>query len=74
MDSRKRTKNIAFARQVAMYITRQLIGLSLPQVGNEFGGRDHTTVLHAEKKVIEEMKKHTSLKIKINNIIKEIEN
>ena len=74
MDSRKRTKNIAFARQVAMYITRQLIGLSLPQVGNEFGGRDHTTVLHAEKKVIEEMKKYTSLKIKINNIIKEIEN
>ena len=74
MDSRKRTKNIAFARQIAMYITRQLIGLSLPQVGNEFGGRDHTTVLHAEKKVIEEMKKHTSLKIKINNIIKEIEN
>lgn len=74
MDSRKRTKNIAFARQVAMYVTRQLIGLSLPQVGNEFGGRDHTTVLHAEKKVIEEMKKHTSLKIKINNIIKEIEN
>lgn len=74
MDSRKRTKNIAFARQVAMYITRQLIGLSLPQVGNEFGGRDHTTVLHAEKKVIAEMEKHTSLKIKINNIIKEIEN
>lgn len=73
MDSRKRTKNIAFARQVAMYITRQLIGLSLPQVGNEFGGRDHTTVLHAEKKIASEMKKHTSLKIKINNIIKEIE-
>src|SRR5690606_11062462 len=41
--SKKRTKNIAFPRQVAMYLSRELTDLSLPKIGAEFGGRDHTT-------------------------------
>ena len=49
--SKKRTQNIALTRQVAMYLCRMLTDLSLPKIGEEFGGRDHTTVLHAFKKI-----------------------
>ncbi len=49
--SQKRTQNIAMTRQVAMYLCRILTDLSLPKIGEEFGGRDHTTVLHAFKKI-----------------------
>jgi chromosomal replication initiator protein len=46
-----RTRNLVLARQIAMYLCRELTQLSLPKIGEEFGGRDHTTVLHAEKKI-----------------------
>ncbi len=49
--SKKRTQDIAMTRQVAMYLCRMLTDLSLPKIGEEFGGRDHTTVLHAFKKI-----------------------
>jgi chromosomal replication initiator protein len=49
--SQKRNRNIAFPRQIAMYLCRELIGLSLPKIGDEFGGRDHTTVIHAIDKI-----------------------
>ncbi|WBW49986.1 chromosomal replication initiator protein DnaA [Peptoniphilus equinus] len=71
LDSKKRTKNIAYPRQIAMYITRELTDLSLPKIGEEFGGRDHTTVIHAYNKIREDMD-DTSFKIKINALIKEI--
>ncbi|MDF2558312.1 MAG: dnaA [Bacillales bacterium] len=51
--SKTRTKTIAFPRQIAMYLTRNLTSLSLPQIGEEFGGRDHTTVMHACEKIKE---------------------
>ncbi|HKY57933.1 MAG TPA: helix-turn-helix domain-containing protein, partial [Aeromicrobium sp.] len=46
-----RTRNLVLARQIAMYLCRELTQLSLPKIGEEFGGRDHTTVLHADKKI-----------------------
>jgi chromosomal replication initiator protein len=46
-----RARNLVLARQIAMYLCRELTSLSLPKIGEEFGGRDHTTVLHAEKKI-----------------------
>jgi len=46
-----RTRDLVLARQIAMYLCRELTSLSLPKIGEEFGGRDHTTVLHAEKKI-----------------------
>jgi chromosomal replication initiator protein len=46
-----RTRNLVLARQIAMYLCRELTNMSLPQIGSEFGGRDHTTVLHADKKI-----------------------
>src|SRR5699024_12453977 len=55
--SKKRTKTIAFPRQVAMYLAREMTDLSLPKLGEEFGGRDHTTVIHGHKKIVTEMNK-----------------
>lgn len=49
--SQRRTANIVRPRQVAMYLTKQLTLRSLPDIGRRFGGRDHTTVLHAVKKM-----------------------
>ncbi len=47
----KRSQSIAFPRQIAMYLARELTDSSLPKIGSEFGGRDHTTVMYAEKKI-----------------------
>jgi len=51
LQSRSRTRNLVHARQIAMYVCRELTDLSYPQIGREFGGRDHTTVIHAYDKV-----------------------
>lgn len=49
--SSKRSQSIVYPRQVAMYLARELTDLSLPRIGGEFGGRDHTTVMHATAKI-----------------------
>ncbi|NUJ33039.1 chromosomal replication initiator protein DnaA, partial [Pseudoalteromonas sp. 2103] len=49
--AKKRTKSIAFPRQIAMYLSREMTDFSLPKIGEEFGGRDHTTVIHAHEKI-----------------------
>lgn len=51
LSSKKRTKSIAFPRHVAMYLSRELTDNSLPKIGEVFGGRDHTTVIHAHEKI-----------------------
>lgn len=71
--SKTRTKNIAFPRQVAMYISRCLLDLSLPAIGEEFGGRDHTTVMHAVNKINDDMQKNDEIKIKIEKIISDLD-
>ncbi|WP_048601635.1 chromosomal replication initiator protein DnaA [Rubeoparvulum massiliense] len=53
--AKKRTKSIAFPRQIAMYLSRELTDLSLPKIGDEFGGRDHTTVIHAHDKISKQL-------------------
>lgn len=55
LKAKKRTRSVAFPRQVAMFLTRELTDLSLPKVGEEFGGRDHTTVIHACDKIVTDM-------------------
>jgi chromosomal replication initiator protein len=55
MKARKRTDAVAFPRQVAMYLSRELTSSSLPEIGNAFGGRDHTTVIHAINKIERKM-------------------
>jgi chromosomal replication initiator protein len=49
--SHKRSQNIVYPRQVAMYLSRELTDSSLPKIGKHFGDRDHTTVLHANTKI-----------------------
>ena len=68
-NSKRRTKAIAFPRQIAMYLTRELTDLSLPKIGDEFGGRDHTTVIHACDKINNNMADDDDFKDKIEYII-----
>lgn len=71
-ESKKRTRQIAYPRQIAMYIARELTDLSLPKIGEEFGGRDHTTVIHACEKISTELVSDFDLKNKIDSMIKDI--
>ncbi|MEV2312733.1 chromosomal replication initiator protein DnaA [Paenibacillus larvae] len=70
--ARKRTKAVAFPRQVAMYLSRKLTDFSLPKIGDAFGGRDHTTVIHAHEKISEAVKKDQELYKIIQSITEKI--
>ncbi|UIF86256.1 chromosomal replication initiator protein DnaA [Cupriavidus sp. UYPR2.512] len=61
MYSKKRPANIARPRQIAMYLAKELTQKSLPEIGELFGGRDHTTVLHAVRKIADERSKDAQL-------------
>jgi len=61
MYSKKRPANIARPRQIAMYLAKELTRKSLPEIGEMFGGRDHTTVLHAVRKIADERSQQTEL-------------
>lgn len=67
--SKRKTQEIALARQVAMYLTRSLTKTSLKIIGLEFGGRDHSTVIHACNLIAENLKKDSEFKLKIDQII-----
>lgn len=71
-SSKKRTRAIAYPRQVAMYLTRELTDLSLPKIGDEFGGRDHTTVIHACEKISNDISRDNLFKKKIEDIIDDL--
>ena len=71
-NSKKRTRSIAYPRQIAMYLTRELTDLSLPKIGEEFGGRDHTTVIHAHDKVSKDIEESEEIKAKIDKIISDL--
>ncbi len=68
MKARRRNKTIVLPRQVAMYLSRDLTDLSLPEIGQFFGGKDHTTVLHSYNKIKEAIKAGSSLTEKIEKI------
>jgi chromosomal replication initiator protein len=61
MYSKKRPANIARPRQIAMYLAKELTQKSLPEIGDNFGGRDHTTVLHAVRKIADERQRDAEL-------------
>ncbi|MNN64291.1 Chromosomal replication initiator protein DnaA [compost metagenome] len=61
MYSKRRPANIALPRQVAMYLAKELTQKSLPEIGDLFGGRDHTTVLHAVRKISDARAKQAEL-------------
>jgi chromosomal replication initiator protein len=75
MKSKRRTDAIAFPRQIAMYLTRTLTDeFSTNAIGDAFGGRDHSTVMHACNKIKEKMNSDPYFNAKINQIIKKIHN
>jgi len=72
--ARKRTKAVAFPRQIAMYLSRELTDYSLPKIGDAFGGRDHTTVIHAHEKISQLLKVDQDLYKIINSLTEKIKN
>lgn len=72
LKSQRRTRNVAHPRQIAMYLSRKLTDMSLPKIGEEFGGRDHTTVIHAYEKISENLKTDDSLQHTVNDITKKL--
>lgn len=72
MKSKRRMTSIAFPRQVAMYICRTSLKESFPKIGIEFGGKDHTTVMHSVDKIKKQMNKEKDLKDEIEKIIAKI--
>ncbi len=70
----RKTADIAFPRQIAMYLSKKLTGLTLNDIGKEFGGKDHSTVIYAIKKVEDEIKLNPNTKTIVDNITKSIVN
>ena len=62
ITGKKRVKNIVVPRQIAMYLSRELTDSSLPKIGQEFGGKDHTTVMHAYEKIEQQIKTDSDIK------------
>ena len=71
LEGSKRTREIVYPRQVAIYLIRKHTNLSLPQIGKEFGDRDHTTIMHSCEKIENELINNESLKEKIGLIEKQ---
>jgi len=69
MRAKRRTKAVAFPRQVAMYLAREVTDSSLPRIGEEFGGRDHTTVMHACDRVRDALQRDTHLAASVKRLV-----
>ncbi|MCK9430747.1 MAG: chromosomal replication initiator protein DnaA [Candidatus Omnitrophica bacterium] len=72
LKTKRRNKQVVFPRQIAMYLSRELTDLSLPEVGELFGGKDHTTVLHSYKKIKEDIYNKPELKERVEKVIQVI--
>jgi chromosomal replication initiator protein len=70
--SKKRSREISFPRQIAMFLCRELTDMSLPKIGDEFGGRDHTTVLHAYDKISNDLENSAELRRAIEELKRNI--
>lgn len=72
LKSAKRLKNIVFPRQISMYISRNLTNLSYPEIGAKFGGKDHSTIIHAVKKIEKLMEEDIQIKVMIENLMENL--
>jgi len=72
LKTKKRNKNIVLPRQIAMYLSRELTDLSLPEIGVSFGGKDHTTVLHSYQKIKTRLNYDINLKERVERITRVI--
>lgn len=73
LSAKKRTRNVTYPRQIAMYLCRELTDSSLPKIGEEFGGRDHTTVIHAHDKILRELNEDNRMQNTLAELIRRIE-
>ncbi len=71
---KRRTRSIAFPRQIAMYLCRELTDSSLPKIGEEFGGRDHSTVIHACEKIARQYKEDSNFSKIVDDLVASIKN
>ena len=74
IKSKRRTREISTTRQIAMYLCREHTKSSLPEIGKQFGGKDHTTVIFSHKKISNNVKENNDLKASIQDILNLIEN
>ncbi len=72
MKSRKRTKQVAFPRQIAMFLARELTSHSLTEIGAAFGGKDHTTIIHAYEKIEDLLTTDITLLAEVNSLKKQL--
>lgn len=72
LKSKKRVANIALARQISMYLCRIVLEESLPKIGIEFGGKNHTTVMHSVEKIKKEIAKNKNFEMEIKKLIEQI--
>jgi chromosomal replication initiator protein len=70
--SKKRTRDLTYPRQIAMFLCRELTELSLPKIGEDFGGRDHTTVIHACDKITNDIKNNPETRKIVNELRRNI--
>ena len=68
LSGSKRSNDIAFPRQIAMYLCREVANMSFPQIGNEFGNRDHSTVMHGYNKIAKEIKEKNNTKLIVESV------
>ena len=68
LSSNKRSNDIAFPRQIAMFLCRDIANMSYPQIGVDFGGRDHSTVMHGCKKIEKEIKEKNNTKLIVDSV------
>ena len=64
----KRSNDIAFPRQIAMFLCREVANMSFPQIGKDFGNRDHSTVMHGYNKIVKEMKEKNNTKLIVDSV------
>ncbi len=72
--AKKRSRGVVLPRQIAMFLCRELTDASLPRIGEAFGGRDHTTVLHAHEKISRELKSNPELRQVVSDLVEKIRN
>jgi len=70
MSAKKKTKEVALARQIAMFLTRELTNYSLTTIGAKFGGRDHSTVIHACRTIEQLMEKDLLIKTTVKELVR----
>lgn len=68
LESNKRSNEIAFPRQIAMYLCREVANMSYPKIGEDFGNRDHSTVMHACKKIEKDVKEKTNTRLIVESV------